>query len=135
MPQGVAAGCKPVAFGHGRFDSYPAHSIINRRTTIVATRTHDYLNLADMDQQTVLEEWYAAVNKIVTRLALVNDEFTADDVWEKLPDDLRGMADPRSLGPILKRMEKAKVIKATKRYVPSRRRRGAPVRVWKSATR
>jgi len=91
-----------------------------------------YLNLADKEQQTILEEWNDAIDKIITRLARVNDEFTADDVWERVPEELQGMADPRTLGPIMKKAEKSKVIKATKRYVTSRRRRGAPVRVWKS---
>lgn len=98
----------------------------------MATQPHPYLNIADLEQKSILEEWHSTVAKIIVTLARRSSEFTADDVWEKLPDDLRGMADPRSLGPIMKRAQKDKVIKPTKRYENSVRRRGAPIKVWKS---
>jgi hypothetical protein len=58
--------------------------------------------------------------------------FTPDDVWVKL-EELRVAPprEPRALGPILKRMANAKVIRAVG-FTESRRRHGAPVRIYEA---
>lgn len=81
-----------------------------------------------------LVEWHATAFKIVKRLAYRREEFTADDVWEAMPEELLGLVEPRALGSVLLSARRAGIIKATKRYQPTRRpeAHGRPIRVWKS---
>lgn len=60
--------------------------------------------------------------------------FTPDDVWDLL--ETRGVEpprEPRALGPILKRLTKAAAIRPVG-FTESRRRHGAPVRMYEAST-
>lgn len=76
-------------------------------------------------------EWEAAAESAVRGLADLKASFTPDDVWEYLERiGVPPPREPRALGPILKRLANADVIRP-KGFTESRRRHGAPVRIYK----
>lgn len=75
--------------------------------------------------------WLRAATGVVERLALELDEFTTDEVWERLDHPPR---EGRQLGALMLRSQRAGLIAATDAHRPSRRpnvnRR--PIRIWRS---
>lgn len=76
-------------------------------------------------------DWETKATEAVRFLASIGD-FNPDDIWERLEDQrVAPPREPRALGPVLKRMANAKLIRA-KGFTESRRRHGAPVRVYEA---
>lgn len=76
-------------------------------------------------------DWAKEAQEATAWLASIGD-FTPDDIWERLEDrQIPAPREPRALGPILKRMSNAGRIRA-KGFTESRRRHGAPVRVYEA---
>lgn len=75
--------------------------------------------------------WAAAAEQaVVVMLRADNGYFTADDVWDALTTaNVPAPREPRALGPILRRLANDGTIQATG-FTESRRRHGAPVRVY-----
>lgn len=79
-------------------------------------------------------EWKTEAEKAVTALATRGEDFTPDDVWDYLTErEVTAPREPRALGPILKRLSNANVIRA-KGFTESRRRHGSPVRVYEAGS-
>lgn len=76
------------------------------------------------------KEWQARVLDAVRKLAQGQEEFTADDVWKVVPDWT--VVEPRALGAVMRQAQRDGVCITTNRFVTSRRRHGAPIRVWRS---
>jgi hypothetical protein len=76
--------------------------------------------------------WKVEAAATVRHLARRGADFTPDDVWVRL-EELRipPPREPRALGPILKRLANADVIRA-KGFTESNRRHGAPVRIYEA---
>lgn len=73
--------------------------------------------------------WAEQAERAVRDLAAVT-AFTPDDVWDRLHHlGVQPPREPRALGPILKRLAKDKVIRPGG-FTESRRRHGAPVRIY-----
>lgn len=76
--------------------------------------------------------WEKVATRVVHALAQSGQDFSPDDVWVKLEEQGESPPrEPRALGPILKRLAKADVIRA-KGFTESRRRHGAPVRIYEA---
>ena len=68
-------------------------------------------------------------------VARENNEFTADDIWERLEKaGVSSPKEPRAMGPIMRALETAGICSITDRTIPSARpgRHRGSVRVWKS---
>ncbi len=85
-------------------------------------------------------EWQEGgrVDYLIDILAATRREFTADDVWNVLDNNIEnGLLEPvenrRVLGPILSRAARRGTIAKTNRTVPSVRRNAAPIPVWRTA--
>lgn len=81
------------------------------------------------------DEWLAAADYAVAKVALRKRTFNADDVWEVLEG--MGFGDPpekRALGAVMNRAEKDGIAIRTDNFVRSRRpsRHKGPVQVWES---
>jgi len=78
-------------------------------------------------------EWRHVALGMVYECAAVNRTFTADDVWELIPEYVY-THEPRALGPIMVRAVKEGWIRASGNFQPSKResRHACPVRVWVS---
>lgn len=79
-------------------------------------------------------DWEAAaveaVLSLVEREKVSSTPFTPDDVWDWLgTNGWEPPREPRALGPILRRLAKADIIRASG-FTESRRRHGAPVRLY-----
>jgi len=73
---------------------------------------------------------WATKTEAIIRALVADGDFTADDVWDDLAKaGVTAPHEPRALGPILKRLIRAKVIQPMG-YTESRRRHGAPIRVY-----
>lgn len=81
-------------------------------------------------------DWLAAVDAAARACAMSMDEFTTDDVWRRMPDDV-DTNERRAMGPAMKSMEKAGVAVPMDKWILSARvachRR--PLRVWGSLLR
>lgn len=80
-------------------------------------------------------EWLVVAARAVDVVAGTHDEFTADDVWQKL--DGWGVERPReqrALAPVLLAAKRAGQISPTSEFRSSARRsrHAAPLRVWES---
>lgn len=86
--------------------------------------------------------WATEAAKVIYALAAQTEgegparfAFTSDDVWERLEElKVPPPREPRALGPILKAAAKADRIRA-KGFTESRRRHGAPVRLYEAGHR
>lgn len=86
-------------------------------------------------QQGTDPDWEAKATQVVHALAQSGQDFTPDTVWVKLEEQrVAPPREPRALGPILKRLAKADVIRA-KGFTESHRRHGAPVRIYEAGPR
>lgn len=86
-------------------------------------------------------DWETKAVEVITSLANTVDawgareRFTADDIWEELERrQVPPPREPRALGPILKRLSKPGGDIHPKGFTESRRRHGAPVRVYTART-
>jgi hypothetical protein len=77
--------------------------------------------------------WQHDVEGAIHWVASRQRELTTDDVWARLAEvsDHR-TPEHRAMGPLMRAAAKRRWIEATYSTVISRRRRGAPVRVWRS---
>jgi len=77
--------------------------------------------------------WYEAAVSAVIMCSEVGEPFTADDVWARIPDDLR-TREPRALGSVMRSLAERGVIEATGGWRESSRPQahGRPMRVWRS---
>lgn len=77
-------------------------------------------------------DWAKEAEKATLWVARIGGDFTPDDIWERLEDQkVPAPREPRALGPVLKRMTNAHLIKP-KGFTESRRRHSAPVRVYEA---
>lgn len=69
-------------------------------------------------------------------VALARDEFTSDDIWRALPEDVT-THDYRALGPVLRTAQRRGWIVPTDRFqlTEQRSRHRAPIRIWRSRLR
>lgn len=83
-------------------------------------------------QQGTDPDWEADATKAVRTLAVSGRDFSPDDVWILLEEgNVPPPREPRALGPILKRLAKVGEIRP-KGFTESRRRHGAPVRIYEA---
>ena len=77
--------------------------------------------------------WKRAAMAAIYKVAGERSRFTADDVWDAMPDDA-GTHEPRAMGAMMLQAAKAGVIAATEDYTQSHRsvRHAGPMRVWES---
>lgn len=77
--------------------------------------------------------WLAAARTVVNGLAQLKDEFTTDDVWERLALP----REPRAIGAVMRKAAQDNLIAPTGRYVQSTREvnHQRPVMVWRSLVR
>ena len=70
------------------------------------------------------------------QLALDQDEFTTDDLWERMEEHHPKVTthEHRAMGSVIRKLKADNAIRPTTYYRPSRRasRHGAPIRVWRS---
>jgi len=80
--------------------------------------------------------WMREAMAAVRHLATVHDEFTTDNVWACLPNDV-STHEPRAMGAVMRAAMKEGVIAPLDRYEMSARPacHCRPVRVWKSLRR
>lgn len=64
-------------------------------------------------------EWKAVAYGVVRGLAALGEPFTADDVWDRLPETV-DTHEPAALGPVMLRASKARLIVKTGRLVATR---------------
>lgn len=77
--------------------------------------------------------WQGDVVEAIYWVASRQREMTSDDVWARLGDvSEHRTPEHRAMGPCMRAAAKKGWIEATYSTVISRRRRGAPVRVWRS---
>ena len=78
-------------------------------------------------------EWKDAAWRAIVALANAGSDFTADDVWAKVGF---APAEPRALGPLLSRAQKAGMIRATaeRRHSGRPERHSSPITVWEPIT-
>lgn len=79
------------------------------------------------------ERWKAAAIEAVTYVALLNEEFIVDAVWQRL-GTLPEPAEPRAMGAVMRRAVRDNLIEGTDRYRPSSRTTAHrnPRRIWRS---
>lgn len=78
------------------------------------------------------------VDYLIDILAATRREFTADDIWAVLDNNIEeGLLEPvenrRVLGPILSRAVRRGSIAKTNRVIPSTRRNASPIPVWRTS--
>lgn len=80
--------------------------------------------------------WRELAYVTIVHLALTRDQFTTDDLWERL-GGLPGPQERRELGPIVINAKTNRVIVEAGPYIKSTRREnhGRPIPVWKSLLR
>ena len=61
------------------------------------------------------EEWKEVALEAVYQAALVNEKFIVDEVWGYLPEGVT-THDLRAMGPVMKRLQRAKVIEPPDEY-------------------
>jgi hypothetical protein len=78
--------------------------------------------------------WKAAAMQAVLHLASEQTWFTADDVWRVLGSSEAETHERRALGAVMRECQKQGIIRASGRYVKSKRIEchSRPVRVWES---
>jgi hypothetical protein len=78
-------------------------------------------------------EWVVDVGAAIRHVAETMHEFTTDDVWARLAEvSEHTTREHRAMGPCMRAAANKGWIEATYSTVISARRRGAPVRVWRS---
>lgn len=88
---------------------------------------------ADEELPLVNPLWQGDVVEVIRWIASRQREFTTDDVWARLGEvSEQRTPEHRAMGPCMRGAAKKGWIEATHSTVISRRRRGAPVRVWRS---
>jgi len=78
--------------------------------------------------------WRASALRVIHRLALERDDFTADDVWEALDTVGNHTPERRALGPLMQRAASRGWIRPTAMYRPTSRPEAPhrPVKAWAS---
>jgi hypothetical protein len=77
--------------------------------------------------------WATDVDDAIKWVATRQRELTTDDVWERLAQvSSQRTPEHRAMGPRMRTAQRNGWIEATYSTVISNRRRGAPVRVWRS---
>jgi hypothetical protein len=78
-------------------------------------------------------KWVLDVDAAIHWVATHQRELTTDDIWERLAEvSSQRTPEHRAMGPRMVGAQKLGWITATHSTVISQRRRGAPVRVWRS---
>lgn len=87
----------------------------------------------DGDDRTSNPKWVTDVDQAIEWVAHRQRELTTDDIWERLAVvSLHRTPEHRAMGPRMVAAQKNGWISATYSTIISQRRRGAPVRVWRS---
>ena len=77
------------------------------------------------------DAWKQTCETVVLHLARMRVTFTADDVWAHLAKHCDvSTHEPRALGAIFNKLMAEHKIRKTGEYIPSKRRRAAPIPVW-----
>lgn len=76
--------------------------------------------------------WVRDAEAAIHQVASDQREFTTDDVWALLAESKNRTAEHRTMGPLMVAAQRRGWIEATHSTIISNRRRGAPVRVWRS---
>lgn len=76
--------------------------------------------------------WYQAAVSAVLMCADLGEQFTADDVWGRIPDECR-TKEPRALGAVMRLLVEQGVIESTGGWRESSRPQAhaRPMRVWR----
>lgn len=108
----------------------PDLPLFQRKTYAVAVVQRDTV----MKQvcENTSDEFRACAEQAIVSVGQQNDKFTGDDIWDWIMSKTTIRShDNRALGPIIRYMCNKKVIEATGEYLPSRRRKLSPIRVWR----
>ncbi|MGW8630575.1 hypothetical protein [Streptomyces sp. NPDC055793] len=81
--------------------------------------------------ESAADEWKAKAHATVIAVADSLGEFTVDDLWDA---GLDKPAEPRAMGPILRKAARDGFIRQTGNYAKSRYRNATPIPVWIDAT-
>lgn len=81
-------------------------------------------------------EWVSHILDTIYCLAVAQDEFTTDDIWQTI-GEVASTHEPRALGACMRQAARLGYVRASDRYVPSARAacHARPVRVWESLLR
>lgn len=87
----------------------------------------------DEEQRGSNPKWVIDVDDAIHWVATRQRELTTDDIWERLAEvSSQRTPEHRAMGPRMRAAQTNGWITATYSTVVSHRRRGAPVRVWRS---
>lgn len=100
-----------------------------RAAKLEQARTSRDAVLAQVAGSAAAQPWLARATEAVADMARRRAEFTTDDLWDA---GLPSPTEPRALGAVIVAAVRAGTIVQTGRWVPSHRRRCAPIPVWRS---
>lgn len=88
----------------------------------------------DRVEEAAPDEWLEAAQDAVLFVCQRLHQFTTDDIWQAMPEDIRQLREPRAMGAIMRQAARDGLCVATDRTRNSARAacHGRPLRIWRA---